>query len=112
MAKELKAKNPMLIVLGACKGKVFEINQVFLTMENGKCILAHKIQLLHIMTLGLLFSGNVYTINAEDAPFALLASYYVFNICYPKPMAPFFTLLEHILLKRKKVLNWIHNMCT
>lgn len=36
--------------------------------------------------------------DIEEIPLVLLASYYVFNICYPKGLGAFYSILEVIVL--------------
>ena len=43
----------------------------------------------------------IYKIKCEEAPFALMAAFFVFNIKYPRVLAPFYTFLEHLILNYK-----------
>ena len=46
----------------------------------------------------LVIDGEVVNeIDFRDVPLALLSSFFVFNICYPRGCANFYTFLEHAL---------------
>lgn len=74
VAEENNILEPYIIVIGS----VHHYTQAFLIIDNRVI-------------------GEVEDI--ETIPIVLLASYYVFNICYPKGFGAFYSILEVIILK-------------
>lgn len=90
---------PTLILTGRVESGCYRVINTDMVIE-GKL---NVIPTIHTTILSFPI-GKLFPIpNKKDVPAILLASFYIFNIVYPKDLYPFYTLLDNIIMHSKIV---------